>query len=143
MRLVNPGGCIDRLQLKSACGAVVRSTEASKRLRQRTSVAPADAPNAPEAGQAAGATDIEQLLSQICSLTADEQRRFRQILDQELPDAPIPAQPTEDDFKRRLLELGLLKDVKPPVRDLGPYQHREPFKIQGKPLSETIIEERR
>lgn len=89
------------------------------------------------------AIDIEQLLSQVRSLTVDEQRRLRQILDQEVADAPTPAQPTEDDFKRRLLDLGLLKEVKPPVRDLGPYQHREPFKIQGKPLSETIIEERR
>ena len=56
--------------------------------------------------------------------------------------APVP-EPGEEEFKRRLVRQGLLKDVKPPVTDRTPYQDRRPFPIEGKPLSEAIIEERR
>jgi hypothetical protein len=90
------------------------------------------------------ATDIEQLVSQVRSLSPDEQRRIRQVLDEQLiTSPPTQHQATEEDFKRRLLEVGLLKEIKPPVTDLGPYKNRQPFKIEGKPLSETIVEERR
>lgn len=47
----------------------------------------------------------------------------------------------EDHFKQRLVELGLLKEIKiPPAVPGG---DRTPIKVKGKPLSQTITEERR
>jgi hypothetical protein len=47
----------------------------------------------------------------------------------------------EERFKQRLLEKGLLKEIKrPPYEAKG---DRTPIKVKGKPLSEMIIEERR
>ncbi len=40
-----------------------------------------------------------------------------------------------------LVEAGLMKEIKP--RPKGPFVQHTPVPIQGKPLSETIIEERR
>jgi hypothetical protein len=44
--------------------------------------------------------------------------------------------------QRALYEAGLVSEIKPPITDPTPYR-REPIKIKGKPLSETVIEERR
>lgn len=89
------------------------------------------------------ATDIEQLVSQLRSLSPNEQRRIRQVLDEQLITSPPPQQATEDDFKQRLVELGLLKQIKHPARNADSFLSWKPVQIKGKPLSETIIEERR
>jgi hypothetical protein len=48
----------------------------------------------------------------------------------------------EDAFERRLLELGLISHI--PSRDPDPpWLDRTPVDIDGPPLSQTIIEERR
>lgn len=48
----------------------------------------------------------------------------------------------EEVFEQRLLEKGLLTEVKRPSR--VPLQHeRTPIKAKGKPLSQMILEERR
>jgi len=48
----------------------------------------------------------------------------------------------EDDFKRYLRQIGILAPKQTPVPAPSP-EDRSPIPIQGKPLSETIIEERR
>ena len=50
---------------------------------------------------------------------------------------------TERDFQRRLVELGLIKEIKSPVSAERAPQDREPIAIEGRPVSELIIEERR
>jgi hypothetical protein len=47
----------------------------------------------------------------------------------------------EKRFKQKLVELGLLKEVKAPSG--VPEGDRTPIKVKGKPLSQSIIEERR
>ena len=49
----------------------------------------------------------------------------------------------DQELQRRLLDAGLLSEIKPPLRDLTPYRDRQPVPIQGEPLSETVIRERR
>ncbi len=44
--------------------------------------------------------------------------------------------------QRALYEAGLVTEIKRPITDPTPYR-REPIAIKGKPLSETVIEERR
>lgn len=45
-------------------------------------------------------------------------------------------------FMQRLLDEGLIREIKPPVTDPSQYQDEEPLEVKGQPLSEIIIEER-
>jgi hypothetical protein len=47
----------------------------------------------------------------------------------------------EERFKQKLVELGLLKNITIPSGELE--SRRTPIKVKGKPLSQTIIENRR
>lgn len=88
-------------------------------------------------------TDVDKLIESIRTLAPEDRRRVRDALDEHFA-APSPSPAgTEDEFKRRLVEAGLLREITPPVNNLEPYQGRRPFEFEGKPLSETIIEERR
>ena len=49
----------------------------------------------------------------------------------------------EDKLERRLFELGYLSRINKPIRDFTPYENRTLIKVEGKPLSEIIAEERR
>ena|SRR5581483_5139025 len=48
-----------------------------------------------------------------------------------------------DSLQQRLLEAGVLSEIKPPITDLKPYQNRQTAPIQGEPLSTTVLRERR
>ena len=50
---------------------------------------------------------------------------------------------TDEDYQKRLVEAGLLKEVRPRRCDQQAFERFEPVEISGKPLSETVIEERR
>lgn len=50
---------------------------------------------------------------------------------------------TDDEYQRHLVTSGLMKSAKPRRRDQQAFERFEPVEITGKPLSETIIEERR
>jgi hypothetical protein len=56
------------------------------------------------------------------------------------PYIPHEAQ-AEERFKQKLVELGLLKEVKAPSG--VPEGDRTPVQIKGRPISRTIIRERR
>ena len=45
--------------------------------------------------------------------------------------------------KERLIKKGSLKRIPEPITDFTPYKNRRLFQNKGKPLSQTIIEERR
>ncbi len=47
----------------------------------------------------------------------------------------------EEQFKQKLLELGIIKEIKRPRN--APQEARTPIKVKGKPISQIIIEERR
>jgi len=57
--------------------------------------------------------------------------------------AHAQGQPNAQELQRRLFEAGVLSEIKPPITDLTPYRHRQTVPIQGEPLSETVIRERR
>ena len=67
---------------------------------------------------------------------------------------PQPATPTnptdltpdeiaEQKLQRRLLEQGLISEIKPPPRLMPVRERFTPITITGEPLSETVIRERR
>ena len=94
---------------------------------------------------------IEEIVNAIKELPAGERAEVKRRLE------TIPAQTDEngdvtgDELKaatdldqrihRALYEAGLVSDINPPARVRR--ERRPPIKIKGKPLSETIIEDRR
>ncbi len=88
----------------------------------------------------AGVT-LEKVLEEVKALPAEEQRQLRESLDT-LLDAGPPAS-LEDQLEHRLFEAGLLSEIKAQSEAPPPRQNRKLIEVKGKPVSETIIEERR
>ncbi len=73
---------------------------------------------------------------------------IRQITQDEPTTAVSPAELTpeeqaEQTLQRRLLDAGLISEIKPPPRLLPVRERFTPITITGEPLSETVIRERR
>ncbi len=111
-------------------------------------------------------TDFNHLLSQIKALPPEQARQLRQQLDRQLaaPAKPLakakppartpkrakaastakPPPRTEEEFQRHLLSIGLLTALPDPALDIDDDDPEDqPIAIEGEPLSETIIRERR
>jgi Arc/MetJ-type ribon-helix-helix transcriptional regulator len=54
-----------------------------------------------------------------------------------------PEELADQDLHRRLLEAGVISEIKPPPRLLPARERFTPVSITGEPISETIIRERR
>lgn len=50
---------------------------------------------------------------------------------------------TEEEFEQHLIAKGVMVSAPSPVTDLTQFQNRQLMEVTGKPLSETVIEERR
>lgn len=86
-------------------------------------------------------TNVERVLDQIRSLTVEEQQQVRAALN--LGNTkPVM---TEDEFEQHLLDAGVISEVKPPITDeeLARFRAYRPIEVEGKPVSETLIEDRR
>lgn len=85
--------------------------------------------------------DYERILEAAKSLTPDERQRLRD----EMVSLPSSSQGalTEDEFEQEMLREGILDHVPPPIDNPSEFLDWEPISIEGKPLSESIIEERR
>jgi hypothetical protein len=107
-------------------------------------------------------TEFKQLLSSVTAPSPSQMRRLREQLDRRLEQAQKPsAQPsakrtmqvnaarpkkrmTEAEFQQHLLKIGLLTSLPDPSLDLDDDDPDDaPVTIEGEPLSETIIRERR
>ncbi len=104
--------------------------------------------------------DFNHLLDTIKALPPEQARQLRQQLDKQLalpknpPHATAVKPPkaavakkkplTRDEFNRRLLAEGRLASLPNPALDLDDDDpDDQPIAIEGEPLSETIIRERR
>ena len=84
-------------------------------------------------------TTLDTILEAVQTLTLDEQRRLRSSLDQRLAVQDEAAR--MEAFHQALIKSGLVTAIKPPTAaEIG---ERRLIEVKGKPLSETIIEERR
>jgi putative addiction module CopG family antidote len=54
-----------------------------------------------------------------------------------------PEDIADQQLQQRLLAAGIISEIKPPITDLTPYRNRRAVPIQGEPISETAIRERR
>src|SRR5690242_3749925 len=105
--------------------------------------------------------EFNHLLSQIKALPPDQMRQLRQQIDELAEPRKPPARPpakkakpakaaapkqplTRDEFHRRLLAEGRLASLPDPALDLDDDDpDDQPIAIEGEPLSETILRERR
>jgi hypothetical protein len=78
------------------------------------------------------------------TLSIAEQERLRELLNALLARKGERLS-ADDEFAIALLRDGIISEIPPPLGadDLERHRNWEPIKIEGKPLSETIIEERR
>ena len=84
---------------------------------------------------------VDQILVEIEQLSVEQRVQLRDRLDQ-LSARPKP-QMTEEEFEQHLLKIGLISQLpdKTPLTEL--WSTFKPVEVRGKPVSETIIEERR
>jgi Arc/MetJ-type ribon-helix-helix transcriptional regulator len=54
-----------------------------------------------------------------------------------------PEEIADLEVQRRLLAAGVISEIMPPITDLTPFQNRRAVPIQGEPISETAIRQRR
>jgi hypothetical protein len=100
-------------------------------------------------------SDFIQLLTTLDTLSPEQMATLRRELESKMALARVaatsrPAQPppsrttpmSEDDFKRQLLKSGLMMSLPTPT-DPAARPEFQPIAIDGEPLSETIIRERR
>ena len=86
-------------------------------------------------------SNLDRVIEEVKALTPDEQRRLREWLDRLL--APPAPQMTEAEFEQWLFERGIIGHIPSRVIDPVFEANRKPVEIEGKPVSEIIIEERR
>ncbi|MFY9611305.1 MAG: hypothetical protein WAU45_22185 [Blastocatellia bacterium] len=86
-------------------------------------------------------SNIDRILEEVRALTPDEQRSLRERLDSVLVN--VQPQMCKADFEKRLLERGIISRIPPRIRDAEFYANRRPIEVDGQPVSEIIIEERR
>lgn len=88
-------------------------------------------------------TNVERVLDEIRALTPEEQRQLRAAL-KNMDAAESGLQISEDEFERRMEESGVITRPRAPLADETSFSEFKPIEIlDGKPVSETIIEERR
>ncbi len=81
---------------------------------------------------------FDEVVEDVKALQVHQQERLRDLLNRWLSQGQ--AKITEDEFEQKLVQQGILSSVKPLVTNGLPSRRLVP--IKGKPLSETIIEER-
>jgi hypothetical protein len=92
------------------------------------------------------ATDVEKLLQGIRLLSTDQKLYLQRALSREMADMTAAEHDTDSAdlrYQQELLRAGLISEPKPRYPDQAASKSYCPVAISGKPLSETIIEERR
>lgn len=82
---------------------------------------------------------LEHVLRDARQLSPDDLRRLIEMLSQAEPTKPAM---TEEEFQAHLMSEGIISELPKPLVEREEEGFR-PIRVQGKPLSETIIEERR
>ncbi len=92
---------------------------------------------------------FHHLLNSVNALSLEQVRQLRDEPDSKLTSASAgqrdltPEELAEQELQRRLVAAGLLSEIKPPPRSVPPREPFTPVPIEGEPLSESIIRERR
>jgi hypothetical protein len=86
-------------------------------------------------------SNLDRIIEEVRTLTPEEQKSLRDLVDGLL--ATSTPQMTADEVELSMLEKGMITRIPPRIRDASVYANRNPVPVEGKPVSEIIIEERR
>jgi hypothetical protein len=89
---------------------------------------------------------VTEIIQQVKRLPLSELRELRQILETVIEEANTPTPVglmNEDEFEHHMEINGFLRRALPLVTNLTAYENYQPVKVQGRTLSEMIVEERR
>lgn len=89
---------------------------------------------------------VTEIIQQVKRLPPSELNELRQVLETVIEEAAAQtpaALMNEDEFEQQMEANGFLRRALPQVTNLTPYENYQPVKVQGRPLSEMIVEERR
>jgi hypothetical protein len=88
---------------------------------------------------------LDKIIEEVRALSPEEQRQLREQLETIIPSSPTEDE-LEDAFERELMAEGVIGAVKPLTatdEEIRQYHAYKPITVEGQPLSEMIIEERR
>jgi hypothetical protein len=95
-------------------------------------------------------SEFNHILGSIDALSPEQMQQLRRELDRKLTSPAVRAEPplteaerADQEAQRRLLAAGVISEIKPSRRVPTETERFTPIPIQGEPLSETIIRERR
>lgn len=86
---------------------------------------------------------IEQIKSEVQTLSAEDLRKVRELVDSLLETKESKPTMTEEEFAQYLYEKGIIGKPPPPITDFSRYENYKRVTVEGEPISETIIKERR
>ncbi|MBI3650615.1 MAG: hypothetical protein HY231_06155 [Acidobacteria bacterium] len=82
---------------------------------------------------------LDKVIEEVKALPHEEIRQLRSVLDEMLENKAKE----EKEVEKLMLEAGLITEVKKPKRNVEALRTYKPVKVKGKPVSETLLEERR
>ncbi len=86
---------------------------------------------------------IEKINNEFQQLSVEDLRQVRQMLDSILERKEAKPTMSEEEFAQHLYEKGIIGKPPLPITDFSRYENYVPVKVEGEPISETIIRERR
>lgn len=86
-------------------------------------------------------TTAQEIISTVQTLPVQMQEEIVRTLQQNLQKHHSSSTPNEDEIERILLAKGLISEIPSRLKDKEE-ESFQPIKISGKPLSETVLEER-
>jgi len=86
---------------------------------------------------------VEQIVNEVQTLSAEDLRKVRSVVDSILETKEAKPQMTEEEFEQYLYEKGIIGKPPPPITDFSRYENYQRVTVEGEPISETIIRERR
>jgi len=85
---------------------------------------------------------VEQIVNEVQTLSAADLRKVRNAVDSILETKETKPPITEEEFAQYLYEKGIIGKPPPPLTDFSRYENYKPVRVEGEPVSETIIKER-
>ncbi len=86
---------------------------------------------------------VEKIEREVKQLSPQDLRKVRELVDSLLEKEKVKPQMTEEEFAQYLYQKGIIGKPPPPITDFSRYENYKPVKVEGEPVSETIIKERR
>jgi len=88
--------------------------------------------------------NLEKVIEEVKALPPDDLRKIKALIDSLLQTPGADAEMSvEDQLDQLLLEAGVISEIPTPLPRPEHLKGFKPIEVRGKPISETIIEERR